>query len=81
MSSNIEDLEFYVYTNRERLLPCVERPRSQESSCLKRASKTYWKKLTTDYGMSTDEIYKLIVESEENTIMQLKNEIAKFLTR
>lgn len=81
VSSNIEDLEFYVYTNRERLLPCVERPRSQESSCLKRASKTYWKKLTTDYGMSTDEIYKLIVESEENTIMQLKNEIAKFLTR
>ncbi len=81
LSSNIEDLELYVYTNRERLLPGIGSPSWRESGNPKRASKTYWKRLIADYGMSTDEIYKFIVESEEEKIIKISKEIAKFLTR
>ncbi|WP_459873577.1 ATP-dependent nuclease [Endothiovibrio diazotrophicus] len=80
-SSNIQDLELYIYKNRDHLLPDIARPSYQESYKEKKASKAYWKWLTIDNDISTDELYKCIVESKNEEIMQLKNKIASFLAK
>lgn len=77
--SPVEDIEKYIYSNRSTLLPNIDLPTYQESTREKTASKTYWKWLTNDKGISKNYLYKLIVESELENSRQLLNEIKTFL--
>ncbi|CDQ10804.1 conserved protein of unknown function [Acidithiobacillus ferrivorans] len=81
ISSNIDDLELYIYLHRDLLFPDVPKPTYCESAKDKKASKYYWRWLTKDNMISTDVLYKCIAESENDNTMQLKNEIALFLEK
>lgn len=79
ISSPVEDLEMYIYLNRNTLLPAVDLPTYKESNTPKRASKTYWKWLTKDKDISKNHLYQLIVESEQERARQLLEEVQTFL--
>ncbi|WP_369158195.1 AAA family ATPase [Candidatus Thiodiazotropha sp. LNASS1] len=77
----VDDLQSYLYLNREALLSDVELPTHNESSNVKRASKQYWKWLLNSKGISAERLYRTIVESEGVDVFQLKNEIEAFLSQ
>lgn len=79
--SPVQDIERYIHSNRNTLLPAIALPPYQESNKPKRASKTYWKWLITNQGISAYDLYKLIVESEEESASQLLKEIREFLEK
>jgi len=79
--SPADDLQTYLYTNRSTLLSEVGLPSYQESSYAKKASKTYWRWLTVDKGFSTEQLYKVIVESDAIDATTIKNEIETFLSQ
>lgn len=79
--SPVNDLECYLYSNRDTLLSNVELPTNQESRDLKRASKTYWKWLKNNKGLSEEQLYQVIVESREFDSTRLVQEIKTFLRK
>jgi ABC-type multidrug transport system ATPase subunit len=78
--SIVDDIEMYVYLNRETLLPEIDPPRD-ESSNAKRASKRYWKWLTITKGISKNYLYKLITESKPENTALLLSEVKAFLEK
>ncbi|WP_252176982.1 AAA family ATPase [Endozoicomonas sp. 4G] len=78
--SPVQDLELFIYENRDKLFPEVELPSYKESSQAKKASKSYWKYLTVDKGVNINKLYLLIVEHNEIETQQLVNEIELFLS-
>lgn len=81
ISSNIDDLEVYIYTNRDKLFNGLEHPHHRESDNKKKASKNYWKWLTTSANKSTEELYKIIDDSENQKTKKLQDQIANFLKK
>lgn len=79
--SPVEDLEKYIYSNRNSLLPEVDLPTYRESRNTKRASKTYWKWLIKDKGISKNYLYQIIVESEKESAKLLLEEVQAFLKK
>ena len=79
LPSIVDDLEMYLYLKREVLLGGEELPTYQESEKPKRASKRYWKWLLDEKGYSGDQLYSIIVNSEDLDINHLKHEIEDFL--
>lgn len=78
--SPVEDIEKYIYFNRERLLPDIELPTYTESPDPKTASKTYWRRhLIRDKQIHKNEIYQLIVDAEQQKSQELANKIQAFL--
>jgi len=76
--SAVKDIEMYIYNNRKTLLP-GKLPDKNESSNSKKASKTYWKKLTKHYNININSLYKLIIVNENFNAKKLADEIQKFL--
>lgn len=81
ISSPVQDLESYIYLNRETILPEIDLPTYQESSNKKRASKTYWKWLINNKGISENYLYQLIVDQEQDDARLLITEIKAFLEK
>ncbi|MCG8054036.1 MAG: hypothetical protein JAZ15_22890 [Candidatus Thiodiazotropha endolucinida] len=81
LSTPVDDLESYLYLNRNVLLSDVELPNYQESAKVKQASKSYWKWLLKDRGFSTDELYRVIIDAEGVDVAPLTEEIRGFLRR
>lgn len=79
--SPVEDIEKYIYSNRNKLLPEVCLPDYRESNCPKKASKTFWKWLNKKKGVSKNHLYQLIVDSEQESTEKLLKEIRSFLAR
>lgn len=77
--SPVDDLEKYIYLNRDTLLNTVERPDYTESKDPKRASKTYWKWLVNDRGVDSRRLYELVAESEPEKMKLFLVEIETFL--
>ena len=84
LCSPVEDIEKYIYQNKADLLLGVELPKNKkESKDPKRASKTYWKYLTSGkvLGLNKNEIYKLIVDNERESTEKLAKQIECFLNK
>jgi predicted ATPase len=81
LCSPVDDLESYMYLNRNLLLSDVELPNYQESTTVKTASKSYWKWLTNDKGFSAEQLYRIIVDAEGVDVAPLAEEIRGFLGR
>jgi len=79
--SPVEDIERYVYSNRQALLPEIALPAFVESGNQKRASKTYWKWLIHDNGIPRNDLYRRIVEANLGDARQLIEEIKTFLEK
>lgn len=81
LSTPVDDLESYIYINRDVLLSDVELPTHQESSKVKKASKNYWKWLINDKGFSAEQLYRVIVNADGIDVAPLTEEIRGFLGR
>jgi ABC-type multidrug transport system ATPase subunit len=79
--SPVEDIEKYIYLNREALLPGVSLPSYRESDDTKKASKAYWKFLTFDNRININQIYKIVVDNKHEGAKQLANDIQSFLKK
>jgi len=78
--SPVEDLELYIYKNRDRILDTIPLPTYPESSKDKKASKAYWKYLTHDNEIPINNLYSLIVKNNEEKSREFALKIQKFLT-
>lgn len=81
LSTPVDDLESHLYLNRNALLSDVELPTYKEAANVKKASKRYWKWLMNDKGISAEQLYRIIVESKNVDVAQLKGEIEGFLSQ
>jgi hypothetical protein len=79
--SPVEDIEMFIYLNRDALLQEIENPTYTESNIPKKASKSYWKYLTIDKGMKKNELYQIIIDSEQEKCQHLVAKIKIFLER
>lgn len=77
--SPFEDIEKYIFLNRDTLLPHIERPSFQESKKVKTASKTYWKWLTIDKKIHSNQLYALVVDSNPEQAESFANNLREFL--
>jgi hypothetical protein len=66
---------------RDTLLQNIEIPIYTESNDPKKASKSYWKYLTIDKGMQKNELYQIIIDSEQEKCQHLVAKIKIFLER
>jgi len=81
LRSPVEDIEKYIYLNRDSLLTEVELPDYLESGNTKKASKSYWKYLTIDKGMPINCLYQLVIDSQNESAERLACEIRTFLEK
>lgn len=81
LSTPVDDLESYIYLNRQVLLNDIELPLHKESRKVKQASKQYWKWLTNDKDFSAEQLYRLIVDAEGVDVAPLVEDIRAFLGR
>lgn len=81
LCSSVEDIEKYIFLNRETLLAEIELPTYPESEEMKRASKTYWKYLTDDKGLTINRLYQLVIDSQNESAERLAGEIRTFLEK
>lgn len=81
LSLFVEDIEKFIFLNREGLLPEIELPPYQESEIIKKASKCYWKYLTNDKGMMRNDLYQLVIDSQNEKAEILVREIKDFLEK
>ncbi|MCF6194956.1 MAG: ATP-binding protein, partial [Kangiellaceae bacterium] len=79
--SPVEDIEKYIYLNRESILAGVELPRYRESDDAKKASKSYWKYLTIDKELHINCLYQLVIDSHNDESERLADEIRSFLEK
>lgn len=79
--SPVDDIELYVFQNRDELLPDIPNPSFQESQNPKVASKTYWKFLVNQQGVSINQLYKLVAENEAEDTNKMADKIQAFLNR
>jgi hypothetical protein len=77
--SPVEDIEKYIYLNRSTLLPRVGPRPNRESSNTKKASKSYWKWLLNNKDYRKNDLYKLIIEAEDESVKQLLEKVRGFL--
>lgn len=77
--SPIEDLELYIFKNRDSLLPNVEKPTYTERREAKPASKRYWKYLTEDKNINSNSLYRLIAENNPDTVLEFAEKIQGFI--
>lgn len=77
--SPVDDLEQYVFLNRDNLLSFVDPPTYNESDSIKKASKSYWKYLTADQGINPNQLYELIVDENLITTREFADKIRTFL--
>ena len=78
--SPVEDIEKYIYHNRDCLLPELL-PNYKESNDPERTSKTYWKWLTQDKEISENELYKLVIDNNKGQSRELADKIQMFLQK
>ncbi|MEW8212079.1 MAG: AAA family ATPase [Candidatus Thiodiazotropha taylori] len=81
LCTNVDDLEKYLYLNREVLFSDELMPDYQEAEKEKKASKTYWKWLTQQKQVSSERLYQIIVESVGVNVGLLAEEIQRFVGR
>lgn len=81
LRSSVEDIEKYIFLNREALLTEIELPTYLESKNEKKASKAYWKYLTVDKKLTINHLYQLIIDSQNENTKRLANEIRAFLEK
>ncbi len=81
LCSPVEDIEKYIFLNREALLAEIELPTYLESNNIKKASKAYWKYLTVDKGVTINHLYQLVIDSQNENTERLANEIRAFLEK
>lgn len=79
--SPFEDIEKYVFLNRDELLPDIGKPTYKESDKVKAASKSYWKWLTIDNGISSDFIYSRVADSNPSESQKFSDLISEFLNK
>ncbi|WP_078120501.1 AAA family ATPase [Thiosocius teredinicola] len=79
LCTHIDDLEKYLYLNREMLIGNDLLPDYPESNKEKKASKTYWKWLTQIKHVSVERLYQIIVESDGVDVEPLKKNIQRFV--
>jgi len=79
--SPVADIEMFIYKMRDTLLQNIEIPIYTESNDPKKASKSYWKYLTIDKGMQKNELYQIIIDSEQEKCQHLVAKIKIFLER
>ncbi|MFC6635757.1 AAA family ATPase [Microbulbifer taiwanensis] len=80
LCSPVNDIEVYIFDNRDSVLPDVDLPTYTESTNVKKASKAYWKYLTVDQNINKARLYGLIVDSEPKKVRELVQKISDFLT-
>jgi predicted ATPase len=79
--THVDDLEKYLYLNRNTLIGDDLLPDYQEAEKEKKASKTYWKWLTQQKQVSTERLYQIIVDSDGVDVELLRRKIQRFLGR
>ncbi|MFK5915568.1 MAG: AAA family ATPase [Woeseiaceae bacterium] len=79
LCSPVDDIEKFIFLNRESLLPEIDLPAYSESKNVKRASKTYWKYLTVDKQVTKNHLYQLVIDSQNENTKNLVSEIIIFL--
>lgn len=79
--SPVDDIELYIFENRDTLLPKVSIPSYRESVTPKKASKTYWKYLVNDLKINKNELFEHIISNEKMSSDSFFETIRQFLTR
>lgn len=79
LCSPVNDIEMYIYNNRNFLLPDVDLPSYTESANTKKASKSYWKYLIINMEININLLYRLITEHEPIKSQELGDKIREFL--
>lgn len=79
LCTHVDDLEKYLYLNRETLISDDFTPDYPEAGKEKKASKTYWKWLTQTKHVSAERLYQIIVESGGVDVEPLRENIQRFV--
>lgn len=72
-SSPVNDIELYIWQNREQYLPNVETPEFTHAIREKDTAKTYWKKIISAQGrpesqkIFTDKLYQIIIDNNDSS--------------
>lgn len=81
ISSPVADIEQFIYENRTRFTPPLTVPAYNESDNSKKASKKYWKWLTEKNEVSSNELYKLVLDHNKEFTTQFIEHLEVFLTK
>lgn len=79
--SPVVDIEAFIYSNRNTLLPDIEPPQGKQSEDIKKASKTYWKWLIKHKNINPNRLYGLVADNNPTKTTILMNEIKNFLDK
>ena len=77
--SPVDDIELFVWQNKERLLPDVTVNEFKPAINDKKTAKTYWKKLINSGQKKEKELYCLVAENNDKETKRLIDQLEKFL--
>lgn len=77
--SPVNDIELFIWENKERLLPRVQHDPSNDSPSPKKAAKKYWQKAIRTQQVSREELYELVVQENELATKVLADALKKHL--
>lgn len=70
-SSPVDDIELFIWENRERLLEDVNIDKFKHAKKAKATAKTYWKKVISSGQKTRDDLYGLVTNENKNETDQL----------
>lgn len=77
--SPVDDIELFVWQNKERLLPDVTVNEFTPAQKDKNTAKTYWKRLIDSGQKQEKELYRLVAEDNDKETKRLIDQLKKFL--
>ncbi len=78
LSSPVNDIEVFIWENKNRLLPNVTLPKFQQKQKEKNKAKTFWNETIKSKQKTRNDLYAL-VESENRDVSQLIDSLKNFL--
>lgn len=78
-SSPVDDIEVFVYDNKDRLLPDVVINEFKAANSKKKTAKTYWSKVINSKIKTADELYDIVEKENMSNANKLIESLSSFL--
>lgn len=68
LSSPVDDIELYIWRNKDDLIPACYHPQFKRAKSDKDTSKTFWKKLIRSGSFGVEDLYEFIVRDNQEEV-------------
>jgi len=79
LTTGIEDIEKFVFQNRHLLLPGIKLENYKVAGNVKKASKTFWKRIISENILDKDAIFEFVASKHKAQVKALADHIERFL--